>query len=214
MNWTNRHDTLLLREILLYEPWSQRAGSVERGQIWKNIADSLNALSDPQFRVTDRSVRDHYKLLDKKYKKKINDENKATGIDVPEESELEQALRNAAEMFHDGDLKIETEKQQKSAAAQAEIAVAEEFRNSSLETFGETRKRNATDSSEPAPKKKQRTGSETITYLQMKHKDELELRKQQLELQKENQQQMHAFMLQQQQVNVALLGLMNKMHDK
>ena len=48
----------------------------------------------------------------------------------------------------------------------------------------------------------------------MKHKDELELRKQQLELQRKNQQQMHAFMLQQQQVNVALLGLMNKMHDK
>ena len=63
-------------------------------------------------------------------------------------------------------------------------------------------------------KKKQRSGSETISYLEMKHKDELELRKQQLELQRENQQQMHAFMQQQQQVNVALLTLMNKMHDK
>ena len=161
MNWTNLHDIQLLREILLYQPWSQRSGSVERGQIWKNIAESLNGLSDPRFKVTDRSVRDHNKLLEKKHKKKISDEKKATGIDVPEESELEQALRNASEMFYDGDLKIETEKQEKSAAAQAEIAVAEEFRNASLETFGETRKQNATDS-ELVQKKKHR--SREVTF--------------------------------------------------
>ena len=110
MNWANEHNILLLREILLYEPWSQRAGSVERGTIWKNITESLNQLSEPYFKVTGRSVRDHYKLLEKKYKKKIADEKKATGIDVPEESELDIALRNASEQFEDSNIRHKQEK--------------------------------------------------------------------------------------------------------
>ena len=35
MKWSNQHDIMLLREMLLFEPWSYRYGSVERGQICK-----------------------------------------------------------------------------------------------------------------------------------------------------------------------------------
>ena len=41
------------REVLLFEPFQQRHGSVERGKAWENIAESLNGLPNPIFRVTE-----------------------------------------------------------------------------------------------------------------------------------------------------------------
>ena len=71
MQWSEKHDTLLMREILLFEPWEQRYGSPERGLVWKQIADSLTSYEEAKFKILDsRSVRDRYKALVKKYKKK------------------------------------------------------------------------------------------------------------------------------------------------
>jgi len=42
MHWLNQHDTMLIREILLFEPWRYRQGTVERGQVWKRISEALN----------------------------------------------------------------------------------------------------------------------------------------------------------------------------
>ena len=47
MLWTEEHDKMLIREIFLYEVWEYRHGSQERGQLWENIADSLNKLHNP-----------------------------------------------------------------------------------------------------------------------------------------------------------------------
>ena len=88
MVWTELHDTALVREIILFEPWLQRHGSYERGQIWKLIAESVKQIQEITFKVDDRAVRDYFKLLEIKYKKKINEENKATGIAPHEETEL------------------------------------------------------------------------------------------------------------------------------
>ena len=57
--WTESHDVALVREIILLEPWLHRHGTPERGQIWKRIAESLNQIQEPCFKVDDRSVRDH-----------------------------------------------------------------------------------------------------------------------------------------------------------
>ena len=70
MHCHNEHDVMLVRQVLLYEPWQHRQGSVERGQIWKAIAESLNSLEDLNFRITDRSTRDRLNLLLKKFKSK------------------------------------------------------------------------------------------------------------------------------------------------
>ena len=88
-----------MREILLFEPWIQKHGSTERGLVWKRIAESLNQLQEPLFRVDDRACRDHYKLLEKKFKKKVSDENRATGIAPPEESEVDVVIRDIMEQF-------------------------------------------------------------------------------------------------------------------
>ena len=55
-----QHDILLRRQILHIQPWLHRHGSVERGQLWDEIAAVLNSLEKPGFKVTSRSVRDRY----------------------------------------------------------------------------------------------------------------------------------------------------------
>jgi hypothetical protein len=58
MKWTELHDELFVREILLMQPWTSRKASPERGKAWLRIATSLNYLQSPIFRVTQRSVCD------------------------------------------------------------------------------------------------------------------------------------------------------------
>ena len=84
MKWTQLHDKLFVREILLMQPWSSRKASTERGEVWLRIATSLNSLQSPIFRVNQRSVRDRYAVLEKKYKKKVQDETLASGTSCKE----------------------------------------------------------------------------------------------------------------------------------
>ena len=69
MRWTDEHDILLLREVLLCEPYKHEHGSTERGRVWEQIAETLNQIQQPVFRVSQRSVRDHFKTLYDNYKK-------------------------------------------------------------------------------------------------------------------------------------------------
>ena len=98
MAWTKQHDILLCREILHIQPWLHRHGSVERGQLWDEIAAVLNSLEKPGFKVTFRSVRDRYGLLVKKYKTKWNEEGKSSGTN-PDYTELDGALMDLIQRF-------------------------------------------------------------------------------------------------------------------
>ena len=89
MQWNESHNNALVKEILLFEPWLHRHGTPERGQIWKRIAESLNQIQEPCIKVDDRSVKGHYKLLEKSFNEKTSDEEKATGIAPPEQSKLD-----------------------------------------------------------------------------------------------------------------------------
>ena len=51
MSWTESYILALVREILLFEPWLHRHGTQERGQLWKSIAESLNQIQEPCFKV-------------------------------------------------------------------------------------------------------------------------------------------------------------------
>ena len=72
---------------------SYRKGSTERGKVWENIAKSLNALETPKFRESQQSVCDRYQLLEKKHKRKLSDEEKATGMSS-EDSEIDEAMED------------------------------------------------------------------------------------------------------------------------
>jgi len=41
-----------MRELMLIQPWQHRKGTSERGDDWEKLAVSLNAIPNPQFRVT------------------------------------------------------------------------------------------------------------------------------------------------------------------
>ena len=173
MLWTESHSVALVREILLFEPWLHRYGTPERGQIWKRIPESLNQIQEPCFKVDDESVRDHYKLLEKRFDKKTSHE--ATGIAPPEESELDQGIRSIIEQFLEFDSKRMEEKHQKESKTSKDTEIAEEFRKVSLETFGETKRRLSVETGDnfTSPKLKKRTsGSETFSYLQDKNEEE------------------------------------------
>ena len=63
-----------------------------RGKVWESIAAYLNSLKSPEFRVTARAVRDRYALLISRHKLKQREEEKESGIDVPEPTELDTLL--------------------------------------------------------------------------------------------------------------------------
>ena len=94
MVWTDTHDELLIREILTVEPYKFKHGSPKRGESWNQIADILNDIEDPMFRVNQRSVCDHYTALEKAFKKKMADEEKGSGICPSDLTDLEIALQS------------------------------------------------------------------------------------------------------------------------
>ena len=98
--WTKDHDIIFLRELLLFEPWNYKYGSKERGNCWERISESLNQLTDISFKVTQRSVQDHYQTLEKTYKKQKRKEDRQSGIN-PEETEVDIALADIIERFEE-----------------------------------------------------------------------------------------------------------------
>ena len=190
MLWTEEHDKMLIREIFLYEVWEYRHGSQERGQLWENIADSLNKLHNPQFRVTQRSVRDRFAALVKNHKAKKKEEDRASGIS-PEQSEVDDGMLQLIEHFDQADNEHGRLSEEKKKEEEAETMKAEEFRQASLETFGQSCKRKEGDlNNEPCCSSGKRggtPGTETINYLREKTEEEFSFLKEELELKRTEQ---------------------------
>ena len=231
MRWTSGHDVMFLREVLVHEPWKQKYGSQERGKVWEKIAESLNGLNtvcELYFKVTQRSVRDRYKLLVDNFKKREREEAAASGIS-PEETESDIALADIIERFEEADEMHKKQTDEKKSKNEADTHKAAEMRRRSLETFSES---NARLGNEPVVKKSRNTGSETVQYLREKSENELKLRteelnqrklefkasKAQVNLNQQNQQLMlqnfSQLLQQQQQQQAALLVLLSKLADQ
>ena len=118
--------------------WLER-GSVERGQLWDEIAALLNSLEKPGFKVTFRSVRDRYGLLLKKYKTKWNEEGKSSGTN-PDYTELDGALMDLIQRFDEADSERKRETNEKKLKIKNELAKAQEMRQTSFETFCQMKK--------------------------------------------------------------------------
>ena len=73
---------IMCREVLVSELSNFKPRSPERGKVWEAIAQRLNAINQPKFRVSARAVRDRYSLLTAKQAQKLRDEEKASGIHV------------------------------------------------------------------------------------------------------------------------------------
>ena len=89
--WTEQHDVLLCREILVQEPYKYKAGTRERGHTWDKIAHTLNMTVDMRFAVDQRGVRERYAKLENDFKRKMAAEERSSGISQ-QMTELDQAV--------------------------------------------------------------------------------------------------------------------------
>ena len=49
MEWTDCHNILLCREILLVEPFKAKQRTQQCGELWQSVAEHLNDISEPKF---------------------------------------------------------------------------------------------------------------------------------------------------------------------
>ena len=122
----------------------RQKGSPERGRIWNSIAESLNKLDKPKSKVK-RSVRERFNLLAEKYKLKIRNEERASGIS-PEITELSVLLEEilALGLQEEAAAAIQRIDQENNSEEKGK-ALAQVMRSKALKKLGETRKRKTSD---------------------------------------------------------------------
>ena len=192
MEWTEQYDHILCQEILVLEPFKAKKRSFARGQIWDKIANNLYSLQHPQFRVTKRSVRERYTLLSDKFRAKMRDEEKASGIDT-DLSDVKKALEEIVEK------EAVVEETALNDKKKIDSAKAAEMRYRALENLGGSQKRQRKDEVEnetAARPKRRRSGSDTVAYfrenndlMQKRKMEETQLQKQRLEAESKKEEQ-------------------------
>ncbi|XP_068671148.1 DNA ligase 1-like [Montipora capricornis] len=185
--WTKEHDILLCREVLSVNPFSAKRNSNERGKLWEEISTNLNSTSGVRFFVTKRSVRDHLNILIKRYRKKMNAEERSTGVS-PEPTELDQALADIIEMEEVASTSQEIDEAVIKEKEDTDKQKAESIRKKAMEKLGETQKRAVEEGEqENHMKKKRRSGNETISFLREKAESEKALREEELAIRRKQQ---------------------------
>ena len=116
--------------------------------------------------VVQRSVRDRFKLLREKFKKRMTAEERDTGIS-PEMSELDAIMEEIIELedsYTEEHINGSMEKMRKE---QEDKENANDIRLKAMETLRETQKRKADSGMEDEKKIKQRSGgSEAVHFLE------------------------------------------------
>ena len=227
--------------MLTVEPYKFKNRSRESGQAWELIASNLNAIHAPRFRVSQKSVRDRARILLKNYKLKIREEEKASGIEVPELTELDVALEEIAEKEQAAQMELDLEESAKKRELQ-DKASAEEMRLQAMEKLGESKKRReatGVTATGQKQKKARRSGSETLEFMREKLEKDMKMKQeeraerrseqqkmveqqnsmlQQMQLQQQMQRQMQdmvtAFMQQSQQQSQTMLAVVDKFTKK
>ena len=223
MRWTKDHDLILLKEILLFEPYSQKRGSPERGRVWEQIAESLNGQREDEilFKVSQRSVRDWFYALKNNFAKRQKEEERASGIS-PKISEVDECLEDIIESFKERNENQRKENNEKKERAIENVLKAAEMRKRSLETFTESQNRN---NEEITPKRTRNNGNDTISYLTAKYESEFNVQKEELALRREEiettktiiqqQGQLLSVLVQNQQnQQAAMLSILHKLAEK
>ena len=134
MTWSIDHDVLLCREILMMKPYQHRSGSNESGNVWTSVAQDLNNITEIFFNVSQKSVRDHFRLILDKYKAKIRSEEVASGIDC-EETELDKIMQDLKEETEETAETHETSVNDKKNKQKEDKSNAEEVRKKSYGKF-------------------------------------------------------------------------------
>ncbi|XP_046863204.1 uncharacterized protein LOC124456945 [Xenia sp. Carnegie-2017] len=160
-----------------------KKGSPNRGLVWDSIVENLNKTETPVFTLKDkRSVRDRWSLLKAKFKQKMREEERASGIDVDKLSEKESLIEELCQK-EDSFLEVASVQKQK------ENANAIDIRMTALERMGETSKRKSDGQNSDVKLKKVCRGScELVEYLRERSSKEIEIHRAELEV-KQNEQE-------------------------
>ena len=193
---------LFLREVLVTDLFNYRKGSVERGQVWDNIANRLNALEFPKFQVNQHFLRDKLNKLLKWFQKKGREELSTSGID-PELNEKAELLEEIVEKM-ESTVPINLSKKGKD---DQDKHAAKEVRNLAMETLGYTQKRKSENTGEKVAKKK-RSGNEAVEFLKERTQQEYELKKAEMEAKKHAEEASNRHVEQQQQFQATLMQLL------
>ena len=182
----------MCREVLVSEPYKFKLRTPERGQAWESLAQQLNSIHQPKFRVTARSVRDRFSLLSTKYAQKLRMEERASGIEV-EQTELERLIDEILEREKNAKRELDSKDREKKSKADKEKATAEQVRKQAMERMA--KRSDDQENKEKKPKIRRSTG-DAIDYLRERSendreykKEELEVRKREIEVQAEKQDQ-------------------------
>ncbi|XP_068690985.1 putative uncharacterized protein DDB_G0274435 [Montipora foliosa] len=186
--------------------------------MWEKIADTLTKCTVPKFRVDKRSVRDHMKILVYKHKKKLQAEEKATGITPDEPTELENLLDTITALEESGVAELQETRGTSSKKLQYHWAKAEDVPLKVMEKLSGTKKRDSSaDESDDKLLRQRRSGGDAMQYLAERAKVSDQLKEEELKMRKEHQtlerekmevlrnQQMH-MQQQQQQSQMQLLN--------
>ena len=218
MEWTDEHDVLMLREMVVSDVFSFKKGSVSRGDAWDSIAEKLNQIDSPRFRIKDkRGVRERWVLLRRKFSSKIKEEEAASGVAVEDLTEKEVLIEELIEREDT----IKPDDSRLSVQQKNDKDKAEDIKKAT-ESMGETKKRKlsrgTTDEDQPTNSGRKRCAQPLVDFLRENANAERELRQQELDIklkeQEKQQETMQAMMLQQQQMNQAFISVFKKLLEK
>ena len=149
---------------MFIKPYQCRGGSKESASCWTMLVETLtNNYKDEQFDVTAKSLRNHFNLLINKRNRKVNEEERASGIEV-HEKEIDILMDNIISEMKDCAQKLKEEVEESHSLEDLEKKKAEGMRKKAMETFEETRKRKCeSEEDEISMSQKRRTGAETKT---------------------------------------------------
>lgn len=125
MCWTEQHDKGLVREIIAHTPFDgpTKKGTPAQGAKWNAVINQLLQIREPSF------------LLALMYRQKIKEEERASGVSIPELTELEKGLEILVEWEDATDLEQKQTAAQKKRAREEKMN-AEEVRNRAMECRG------------------------------------------------------------------------------
>ena len=179
MEWSEAHDIQLCREIMVTNPFSAKRKTSDRKRLWETIARNLVKINSPKFKtsLSERAVRERYMRIAQRFKAKMNEEIKASGIS-PEQSELDVLLEELTEREE----MAEEERFQQGKKSEKDQEKAKDIRLKAMEKLSQTKKRKSEENSDDPPKKSRRVGSETLSFLKEKNEREMDFKQKELEL--------------------------------
>ncbi|CAH3141444.1 unnamed protein product, partial [Porites lobata] len=159
MIWNEEKDELLCREILVVNVFcGTKRSTVARGAKWEKVAENLNKLQDVYFKVDKRAVRDRYNNLARDLRKKIKNEEKASGIET-DMTNLEKALEDLIERED----AAESEQRVVDDQKKQDRENATDMRKRAMESIGQTKKRKESNDDENEGRKFKKRSSGNAT---------------------------------------------------